>query len=158
MKTLILLLILLGACVIKALPQSVEIGMNYSANYAVDKHVSGSIAFNSPTWGVYVKTYPHNQWEKDKDANDYFVTEKSATIGVLRCINRLQLHVGVGKSRQYVHNIDDSWIVLNAVAYEGGFGYKIVDRGLLSVRIDANLIHTFNLMVYSGASIGIKIK
>lgn len=142
----------------KVFSQSLEVGVGYNMNYIEEGHISMSLAYNAPKWGVYVKTYPHENWPSDKHSGDYFTTEKAFIVGgITTFCNVLQLNSGIGKYTLSEHLTNDSWILTSKFIYEMGLSAKLLETRLMIVRMQGNFIQTKELSMYSGIVFGIKL-
>lgn len=155
---LVILGLVLGVCVQKACSQTIEVGVNYSANYNIEGHISVALAYNRPHWGGYVKTYPHEQWPLGETTETDFTTETAFLVGGTRTfLDAIQLNAGVGKYRNNRHYADDTWDVEKKIAYEFGLSIKVIETQAILLRVQGNFTQTKNLMMYSGIAFGLKL-
>jgi len=155
---LIILGLVLGVCVQKACSQTIEVGVNYSSNYNIEGHISVALAYNRPYWGVYVKTYPHEQWPLGETTETHFTIERAfITGGTVTFFDALQINSGIGKYTLSEHFIDDDWVITSKFAYEIGVSAKVIETQAFILRVQGNFTQTKNLMMYSGFAFGLKL-
>ena len=133
--------------------------INASLRYNADGRTSAKLAYQSITWGAFVSTYPDVSWVDGMNSEDCFDTRSAFIVGASRQVNRmLTLSAGIGSTKNQHHCADDSWDITKRFACETSASFTLLQGRLLSLGLDAGLVYGFDLMIFSGINIGIKIR
>jgi hypothetical protein len=127
----------------------ISIDYNVSSDYQTTQHNSISIGYATPTWGIYMKSHPYDSYDA--------IHDEAFLFGVsYHIIDRLRMNIGGGKAVNYQNFKNPHWDKKKKVVYEVGMGCRLIDK-LIVVEVQANVYVGFEIMLYSGVGVGIKI-
>jgi hypothetical protein len=152
MKTTLTIIIFLIA--LTASSQIITAGINYTSSgqpYA-------KLGFESKTFGGYIKKKNDVSWIEDKVTDDEFKTENCFMAGLTYSFDRLTINSAIGQFTTNFHHSGNSWDEVKAMAIETGWSYKAIKGRMFTLAVEGGLIYASDLQIYSGVSIGLKIR
>jgi len=153
MKTTIIALIIF-LMLTEANSQIITVGINYTSSgqpYA-------KLGFESKTFGGYIKKKNDNTWVEGLVTDDEFKTENCFMAGLTYSFDRLTLNSGIGQFITDFHYSNDSWQTVKNVAFETGWSYKVIKSRMFILAVEGGFIYASDLQIYSGFTIGLKIR
>lgn len=157
-----IVLFLLIQCSIKALCQSVNAGVGVSIPY---QQTYGRLVINSiyKDVGVYIVAYTDLDWKIPEYAKDTFFVRRTCVIGTSYKIwRKLIVNVGIGQYKSLRHINNTMWDSREKkFVLETGFTWELLNKNRFILGVNSGYLFVPSLdiiKVYSGLSIGIKIK